>query len=128
MKKLLILAALSAFVMACAPKQKIATETKSASIQTDSTEHDIIIFDPDFDRWYLSHWSEANDRSLGFYESMNRLGASNWNRFYNLGRYHRVIGNYLDYQPNTDYGLEVNRKLYWYFKYIQETFKVPLLK
>ena len=40
----------------------------------------------------------------------------------NNGRYE----TYIDYNSNTDYGLDLNYKLYYYFKYFEETNKVKL--
>ena len=39
-----------------------------------------------------------------------------------------IHNNYLNYETGTDYGIEVNRKLYWYFKYLESEFKIPLLR
>jgi len=68
------------------------------------------------------------DRSNEYYRSKNSLAASTWNSYYNSGRYRRAISSDIPYNPSVDYGIEVNRKLYWYFKYIEENYKVPLLR
>lgn len=39
---------------------------------------------------------------------------------------HKVIDCIIEYQSNVDYGIEVNRKLYWYFLYITENYKIRL--
>lgn len=130
MKKLIIAVFAVSLALACTPSRKLQkTEADVAEIDvSDSVEHQIIIIDPEFERWYLSRYNQALDRSNELYASMNRIGAMNWNQYFNTGRYARVITNYLQYQPGTDYGLEVNRRLYWYFKYIEERFRIPLLR
>ncbi|MBV2245636.1 MAG: hypothetical protein KUL83_00600, partial [Lentimicrobium sp.] len=76
----------------------------------------------------LTRFSQAQDRSNSYYRSMNNLAVSNWNHYYNTNRYNRVINNHIAYNPAVDYGIEVNRRLYWYFKYIEESYRVPLLR
>jgi len=130
MKKWIFLIAIASSLVACAPQRSLQNVQKQEAIviADDSLQHEIIIIDPDFERWYLSRYNQAMDRSDSYYQSMNRIGALNWNQYYNTGKYFRIISSYLDYQPGIDYGLEVNRKLYWYFKYIEEQFRVPLLR
>ncbi|GAB1418960.1 hypothetical protein MASR2M12_17250 [Bacteroidales bacterium] len=132
MKTFLLFFALLALATSCQSTKKATTVSAPASTQineeADSLHHEILILDPEFEHWYLSRFSPAADRSNEFYLSMNRLGISNWNHYYSSGRYQRAISSYIDYQPFTDYGIEVNRKLFWYFSYIEEKFRVPLLR
>ncbi len=37
------------------------------------------------------------------------------------------IDSYIDYRPNIDYGLDLNYKLYYYFKYFEERNNIRLL-
>lgn len=37
-----------------------------------------------------------------------------------------IIESYIDYRPNIDYGIEVNRKLFWYFKYVKSKYGINL--
>ncbi|MDD4598791.1 MAG: DUF6146 family protein [Lentimicrobiaceae bacterium] len=109
-------------------RETTTAEGVETSVQIDSTDYDIIIMDNNFDRWYLTRFSQAQDRSNSYYRSMNNLAVSNWNHYYNTNRYNRVINNHIAYNPAVDYGIEVNRRLYWYFKYIEESYRVPLLR
>ncbi len=54
------------------------------------------------------------------------LLPGNWNDYYRKGKYIEIIDSYINYQLQMDYGIEVNRKLYWYFKYVSENYKVRL--
>ena len=109
-------------------RETTTAEGVETSVQIDSTDYDIIIMDNNFDRWCLTRFSQAQDRSNSYYRSMNNLAVSNWNHYYNTNRYNRVINNHIAYNPAVDYGIEVNRRLYWYFKYIEESYRVPLLR
>lgn len=124
-----LLVAMAFSFISCKSTQESTTAANAeTSIKLDSTEYQVIIMDNNFDRWYLMNFSPSRDRSNSFYLTMNNLGVSNWNNYFNSSRYNRVINNYIDYNPSKDYGLEANRKLYWYFKFIEETYHVPLLR
>ncbi len=123
---LFILLALS-FFGCSSPRQSQNTDSTAHKIMIDSSDYEIIIIDPDFDRWYMMNVSPGQERSSEYYRSKNIFAVSRWNDYYMRGKYRRAIGANINYNPSIDYGLDVNRKLYWYFKYIQENYKVPLL-
>lgn len=86
----------------------------------DSVEYELIIIDPGFETWLLSRPSE-NYHTQQYYENWNYRYVSEWNSRYltNPARY-PDIESYIDYAPGTDYGLELNYRLYWYFIYWEE--------
>jgi hypothetical protein len=57
----------------------------------------------------------------------NLAAAGYWNDYYRSARYPQVIDSFLDYRPDIEYGIDVNRKLYWYFKFISEYHGIRLL-
>ena len=96
-------------------------------IANDSLEYEIIIFDIGFTS-YL-----ATAKPMSFYtqtnlEAKNRVYVTEWNnRARNLIRYNSdIYENVIDYQPNIDYGMEVNYKLYQYFQFAQKKYKMRL--
>ena len=114
-------------VWACSPvREGSKTTARLTHDSLDSTEYELIIIDLRFDNWYLMNYSPAKDRSNEYYRSKNLEAVINWNDYFRNARYTRVIDSYIDYEPNIDYGIEVNRRLYWYFKYIVETYKIRL--
>jgi hypothetical protein len=114
-------------IWGCTPvRQASKTSANLKQTSQDSTEYEIIIIDPQFDNWYLLNYSPAKDYSKEYYQSKNLVGVANWNYYYRSGQYTRVIESFIDYQPNVDYGIEVERKLYWYFKYVVTTYKIRL--
>ena len=107
---------------------KKASKTSPTLTQTsqDSTEYEILITDPQFDQWYVINYSPAKDRSKEYYRGENLAGVINWNLYYNTGKYSGIIESIIDYRPEVDYGIEVDRKLFWYLKYISDTYKIRL--
>jgi hypothetical protein len=114
-------------VWACSP---VKTASKSSAILTqkeqDTTEYGIVIIDPGFDQWYLLNYSPAQDRSNDYYRTQNIIAVRNWNDYYRTGKYSRIIDSEIDYLSYMDYGIDVNRKLFWYFRYIKSEYRIYL--
>lgn len=128
MKNIIFISLLSLFVWACSsPKDIDGSNYSARDIVIDSSEYDVTIMDPDFDRWYLMRYSPGQDRSNEFYRMKNTVAVQNWNDYLIRNRYRRAINSHINYNPSIDYGIDVNRKLYWYFRYIEENYRVPLL-
>jgi hypothetical protein len=100
-----------------------ATLTKNCQ---DSTIYEITITDPGFEQWYLVNYSPSKDFTSDYYRNKNLLAVSTWNDYYRTGRHPRIIDFSIDYWPNIDYGIEVNRKLFWYFKYLEDNYHLHL--
>lgn len=93
--------------------------------ESDSTEYELVVFDQGFETWLLMQ--PQNHHSLEYYRSRNRTYVTEWNsRFMNARRYRGEYGSYIDYDPSVDYGLDFERRLYYYFKYFEETNGVRL--
>lgn len=90
----------------------------------DSTKYEIIIFDTDFDRWFLMQPENENYYSEEYLKTRNASYVDAWNRLYTIGD--RRVQSYIDYDRKIDYGKEVNFKLFMYFKYFQERYRINL--
>jgi hypothetical protein len=127
MKVSIIAGIIAFFACAWAPARVEAQHSGPLAHKSqDSTQYEITIIDPLFDDWYLKNFNMAEDRTDMYYRSQDLIAVMNWNYYFHTGRYYNVIESYIDYQPNIDYGINVNRKLFWYFKYIKETYGIPL--
>lgn len=103
-------------------------EQDTVRIANDKLEYEIIIIEPGFNAWLLSTAKPEGYYSQQFFETKNHILVSEWNSRvlqplkYNPSLYEMRI----DYQPNIDYGYEVNYKLYNYFIYFQLHYKQQL--
>ena len=95
------------------------------TLTVDSLSYKLIIFDPGFDTWLASKPAKEF-YSQGYYEQRNRLYVAEWNTRYMTGRDGRIYETYIDYDPQTNYGLDINYRLYYYFKYFEETNRIRL--
>ena len=114
-------------VWACSPVRQVS---KSPAIQAqcglDSSDYEVVITDPRFDQWYITNYSGPKDHSNDYYRGKNLIAVSAWNDYYRTGKYGQVIDSDINYHPETDYGIGVNRKLFWYFKFVTVRYGIPL--
>ena len=129
MSRIVLIGIMALAVWACSPARETA---KSSALlrpdSTDTTEYDIVIIDPYFDQWYLLNYSEPKDRPNEYYRHMNTLAAASWNDYYRSAKHTNVIDAEVNYHPETDYGIDVNRKLYWYFRFVENKYRIRLFR
>ncbi len=101
-------------------------KTKSDTISVDSLEYRLIVLDPGFETWLATQKPESF-YSKDYYEQKNRLYVAEWNYRYMTLRNDGLYDSYIDYHPNVDYGLDLNYKLYYYFRYFEEKNHVRLI-
>lgn len=121
---LIILVAIQTVGFGQKKRDRIKVEADSVSV--DSLEYKLIVLDPGFDSWLATKPSE-NFYSKEYYAHRNRMYVSEWNQRYMTSRNSRLYDSYIDYNSGTDYGLSLNYKLYYYFRYFEETNHVRLV-
>ena len=97
-------------------------------IANDSTEYEILIIDPGFYPWLSSIAHPRGYYSQGFMENRNRVYVTNWNnRVYQPQSYDPDLYMLpINYEPQIDYGYEVNYMLFNYFIYFQRKYNQRL--
>ena len=133
MKNLIyIISILGFLIVSCGtPKNTVATsdsqKEEPVRIANDSLAYEIIIIDIGFTN-YLATAKPMSYYTQSYLESRNRIYVTEWNnRATNLTRYNaNIYENVIDYQPNIDYGMEVNYKLFQYFQFAQRKYKMRL--
>ncbi|WP_298485593.1 DUF6146 family protein [uncultured Maribacter sp.] len=104
------------------------TEGDTITISSDITEYEIIIIEPGFNFWLQSTARPEGFYSQTYLENRNQIYVSEWNRRvlqpqrFNPNLYELEI----NYQPNINYGYDVNYKLYNYFIYFQRKYNQRL--
>jgi hypothetical protein len=99
---------------------------KSDTLSVDSLEYRIIIMDPGFDTWLLNK-PPMNFYTNDYYVTKNRLYVAEWNLRYMTANNDGLYQNSIDYNPRIEYGIDINYKLYYYFRYFEETNHISLL-
>ena len=133
MKNLIYFFAIALTVISCG-----TTNTKNTSdskkdieeavvISNDSLEYEIIIYDIGFSTYLNTIAKPMEYHSQDYLEAKNNFYVIEWNiRANNPIRYGDLYGNQIDYSTFIDYGLEVNYKLYNYFKFFEKKYKLRL--
>ncbi|NOR29358.1 MAG: hypothetical protein GQ540_12605 [Lutibacter sp.] len=131
MRNLILFTVILALIFSCSSTSKRSTTTKetlqneAVRIANDSLDYEIIIIDTGFEFYLNSIAKPANFYSQSYYETKNKFYVTTWNsRAQNPLRYNNdIYENVIDYNFNTNYGLDVNYKLYNYFKFVEYTYK-----
>lgn len=111
---------------ACAVKQPISIR-EADNQESDSVEYELIVFDSGFESWFLSRAKPVNWHEQSWYENWNRQYVQAWN-YHNLGARHKeLIDGYINYEPDVDYGPEINHKLFYYFMYVEHELGIPVI-
>ncbi len=137
MKNILYLVLALLFVYSCATTNTEKKMSASSSlsdtvrIENDSLGYEIIIIDPGYSTFLAATARPEGYYSQSYLENKNRFLVTDWNLRvqqpfnYNSDLYELQI----NYDPNIDYGYEVNYKLYNYFVYFSrkynQQFSVP---
>ena len=138
MKKIIPFIIVLVFIASCKSyntNQTINNENKNSLVQSDTVyinsdenDYEIIIIEPGFNTWLASTARPEGYYSQEFLESRNAIFVQSWNQrnmqpqTYDPNLYELRI----DYDTRTDYGYEINYKLYNYFIYFQLTYKQKL--
>jgi hypothetical protein len=113
----------------CAGNKKLAKvdiKNQDAKI-SDSVEYELIIFDPGFESWYVSYSKPTWYHSQTYYETWNKQYVIAWNAKAINPRFGRYFESTIEYDPFTDYGLELNHRLFYYFQYVEKVLKIYIL-
>ncbi|QNK77817.1 DUF6146 family protein [Winogradskyella undariae] len=108
--------------------QNSLVENDTVSISSDENDYEIIIIEPGFNSWLQGTARPEGYHTQEWLESRNTVLVQAWNQrnlqpqTYDPNLYEVRI----DYDNRTDYGYEVNYKLYNYFLYFQLKYKQKL--
>ncbi len=113
-------------------KSNIMMHNNDTNASKDSTEYELIIFEPGFHSWFATNrkpiWYYSNE----YYKYWDYLYTIYWNinylsyHYMNRGKIN-PYNCYIDYNYYTDYGIKLNFKLYYYFKYVEYKYDVNII-
>ena len=128
MKRILIWGVVLLIFAACAGKKNLVKVTPEIeNTEADSLEYELVTFDSRFETWYDLNNSPVLYRSQQFYESWNQIYVSTWNAKPLVSRGSFIYEPAIGYEPGTDYGFELNHRLFYYFQYVENVLKIPIL-
>ncbi len=93
--------------------------------ENDTTEYELIIFDPRFSYWYRTTSQPLTHYSQSYLERWNSILTNQWNSLIHSSRRRDCVPEvYLDYDPDIDYGMQFNHELFYYFRYMHEQCRI----
>ena len=119
------------FVISCGslPTKNISNvKEQPVVIANEALQYEVIIIDQGFTSFLNTTARPKEYYSNSYLKNKNRVYVNVWNsRARNPQRYNsNIYENVIDYQSTIDYGLDVNYKLYWYFKFAEQKYKMKL--
>lgn len=133
MKNFLYALVLGLLIYSCSSTKERTVESESKGqnevndtvrIANDSLEYEIIIIDPGFSYFLNAVARPEGYHSQPYLENKNRFLVSDYNqRVREPFRYDPdIYAQEINYDPNIDYGYDVNYKLYNYFVYLSQKY------
>ncbi len=93
---------------------------------SDSTQYELIVDEPGYISWMATNSKPEWYHEKEFYHSWNILFTTEFNYRVLHSNSGHPFTERINYDPQTDYGTEVEFKLYWYFKFIEYKYKTRL--
>ncbi|MGZ5211610.1 MAG: DUF6146 family protein [Kaistella sp.] len=121
MKNLIIFLSIF-FMVQCAPHNKMGSNSENPELKpekNDDGEWDLQVIDTQYDYYLNAIAKPMNMYSEGYLKSKNTFLVSEWNSYFYSGKYRNIIESSIDYDPQENYGLKFEYKLYQVFAYVQ---------
>ncbi len=128
MNKNFILSVIILFAIACSTQKGVVLvkSTEGEEMAEDSLEYDMETFDARFESWYILQNSPAKYRSLEYYENWNKQYVLVWNNKA-MTTQNEFFESIVGYDPNEEYGFELNHKLFYYFQYVENVLRIKIM-
>ena len=130
MKKLIVFI-IGIFMMASCASPSRTMQAGSGNlidISQNDEEYEVMVLDAGFETWFATTWSPSKDRSQEYYESWNQQYVTEWNFKANRGQNANFFQNQIQYDQTEDYGIAVERKLFYYFRWVESELAIPILR
>ncbi len=108
--------------LSCSPQNNTANNKENTTIKPEKNEDgewDIEVLDSQYDYFLNAIAKPMNMYSESYLKNKNTFLVSEWNSYYFSGRYRNVIESSIDYNPQGNYGLKFEYKLYQVFAFVQ---------
>ncbi len=130
MKKLIFVFSILLITLSCSSQNNIANQSKEdhplQAQKNDDGEYDLEVLDTQFTYFINAIARPMSMYSEGYLKSKNQFLVSEWNSYYFSGRYRNVIESSIDYDPNINYGLKYEYKLYQVFAFVKWKYGLKL--
>ena len=124
MKKLIFILSIFFFILNCSTQNNLANQegTPQSAMKpekNDEGEWDLDVLDTQYDYFLNAIAKPMSMYTESYLKSKNTLLVTEWNSYYFSGKYRNTIESSIDYNPQENYGLRFEYKLYQVFTYVQ---------
>ena len=119
----------SLFVFSCGPQNKIAENKENHEIKPTKNEDDeweLDVLDTQYEYFITAVAKPMSMYSESYLKSRNTFLVTDWNSNFFTGKYRNVIESTIEYNPNENYGLKFEYRLYQVFAYVQWKYGVKM--
>ena len=119
----------SLFVFSCGPQNKIAENKENHEIKPTKNEDDeweLDVLDTQYEYFITAVAKPMSMDSESYLKSRNTFLVTEWNSNFFTGKYRNVIESTIEYNPNENYGLKFEYRLYQVFAYVQWKYGVKM--
>ena len=119
MKKLLFIFLIIIGFSSCAPRNKVA-DSQNSEIKPEKNEDgewELDVYDSQYDYFLNAVAKPMSMYSESYLKTKNAFLVNEWNSLYYAGRYRNIVESAIDYDPQENYGLKFQYRLYQVFVY-----------
>ena len=119
----------SLFVFSCGPQNKIAENKENHEIKPTKNEDDeweLDVLDTQYEYFITAVAKPMSMYSESYLKSRNTFLVTEWNSNFFTCKYRNVIESTIEYNPNENYGLKFEYRLYQAFAYVQWKYGVKM--
>ncbi len=127
MKKYLMVIGIIALLGACVSTKDMVKHDQSAETK-DSTKYELVTFDFGFDSWFAMYEHNGDVKSLDYYKSWNSRYVTEWNHRATSYYTSRFFNSTLNFDPYDIEDLKTQRKLFYYFQYVENKLRIPIIQ
>lgn len=112
---------------ACSTSEKATKSEKGdeVGLKKEKDEYRLIITDPGFESWFEYQKSNVQDHTEKYYKGWNQQYVQAWN--IRAMTQPSFFSDRIEYDRRKDYGLPIERKLYYYFRWVETELNIPIL-
>lgn len=89
-------------------------------------EWELTVMDSQFDYFLNAVAKPISQYSESYLKTKNTFLVTEWNSYYNSGKYRNIIQSGIDYDPKEKYGIKFEYKLYQVFAYVNWRYKLKM--
>ena len=129
MKRIYVFVLSVLILFGCSTQSRMlrATDGNLIDISQNDEEYEVMVLDPGFETWFITTWSPAKDRSEEYYASWNQQYVTEWNYKATRAQTAKFFNDMIQYDANERYGIDVERKLFYYFRWVETQLGIPIL-